>query len=61
MRTTSGRLGIEAQLHRAGHLVDILPAGARGADEMLLQLGGRDLNAVVYAEHGNPLTPPAPQ
>src|SRR6056297_45035 len=32
-----GALGLEAQLDRARHLVDVLPAGAGGADELLGQ------------------------
>src|SRR5712691_390979 len=37
---------VEAQLHRGRELVDVLPAGPRGADEALLEL------ALVDADHG---------
>ena len=45
---------VEAQLHRAGDLVDVLPARPGGADEALRKLAFVDADAVGDADHGQP-------
>src|SRR6266566_2864759 len=42
---------IEAELHRAGHLVDVLAAGARGADEAFFQLALVQGEVVADRDH----------
>src|SRR5215471_2929876 len=42
---------VEAQLHRGGELVDVLPAGPRGADKAFLELALVDLDS-ADPDHG---------
>src|SRR5215831_7417840 len=42
---------VEAQLHRGGELIDILPAGTGRADEAFRYLAVVDRDVVVVAEH----------
>src|SRR5262249_26252293 len=44
---------VEAELHGARKLVDVLPSGSGGANELLLELAFLDVDPVVDAEHGS--------
>src|SRR5215831_5085064 len=51
---------VEAKLHRARELVDVLPAGPRRADEMLLELALADADRRSYADHRRLIAPMIP-
>src|SRR6266849_176887 len=52
---------VEAKLHRARELVDILPTRSRGADEPLLELALVDADALVYSNHSIVISRPRPR